>query len=333
MLYFLSIIFKFFVCIKNYLYDNKYLKTLKLPVPVISVGNLSMGGAGKTPLVDYLVKYLLKNKKAPAILSRGYGRISKGIQLVNSSKKNAAAFFGDEAYMLYSKHNIHYAVGKNRWKAGKHLLNKERADCFVLDDAFQHRKIFRDINIVLLDVSQPKNFYQAFPKGRLRESYSSLKRADIILFTKVNLISQERLSQFKKNLSQKFCFKNILSCDVGYYLTDVVSGNGKKIDKSKPTVLLSGIANPSVFEKSVVKQNFLIQKHFMYKDHFLYTEKEVNSVLAYCLDHGINQVLCTEKDWHKLKEFLKWKDFLFYIKLEVQFVNNEDLFLSKVNGL
>lgn len=333
MLYFLSALFKFSVFIKNYLYDNSYLAIKNLPVPVISVGNLSMGGAGKTPLVDYLVRYLLEKKKKPAVLSRGYGRKSKGIKILNNKTANPAVFFGDEAFMLYSKYNINYVVGKNRWASGRYLLDQARVDYFVLDDAFQHRQIFKDLNIVLLDASQAKDFYQLLPLGKLREGFSSLKRADIILFTKVNLVSTEVLNQFKKDLNKEFCLDNILTCDVTYCLAGVISSTERAIDKQKPVVLLSGIANPSIFEKNILDEHWLVKKHFIYKDHFIYTRVEVNAILSYCLDHDIAQVICTEKDWHKLKEFSEWKDFLFYAPLEIKFLNNKDLFLSKVNSL
>lgn len=333
MLYFFSGIFKFLIFTKNYLYDGSYLITRRLPFPVISIGNLSMGGAGKTPLVDYLIKYLLKEKKKPAVLSRGYGRKSKGTQLLSKKVSKPAVFFGDEAFMLYSKYNISYVVGKNRWKSGRYLLNHKKADYFILDDAFQHRQLFRDLNIVLLDVSQTKDFYQLFPLGRLREGFSSLKRADIVLFTKVNLVSSKRLQQFKEDVENIFCLDNVLTCDLAYNLVQFVSDKGGEINTNKPVVLISGIANPSVFEKNILDKKFSVKKHFVYADHFIYTENEVNAILSYCLKFDISQVICTEKDWHKLKEFSQWEDFLFYASLEVEFLTNKDLFLNKVNIL
>ncbi|MBE8221205.1 MAG: tetraacyldisaccharide 4'-kinase [Bdellovibrionales bacterium] len=333
MLYFLSLLFKFIVFIKNYLYDNSYLKIKNLPLPVISIGNLSAGGAGKTPLADYLIKYLLSNKKKPAILSRGYGRKSKGIKILNNKTSRPATFFGDEAFMLYSKHNIDCVVGVSRYKSAKYLLSKKTVDYFILDDGLQHRQLFRDLNIVLLDASKNKDFYKMLPLGRLREDFTSLKRADIILFTKVNLISQDKLVEFKKYVNSKFCIDNVLTCDLDYCLSDFVSDKNTEINKSMPVVLLSGIANPQVFKKNILDKNILVKKHFVYSDHFVYTKSKINDILYYCKNNNITQIICTEKDWHKLKEFYELKDFLFYAKLKINFLNNEDLFLNKLLSL
>lgn len=292
-----------------------------------------MGGAGKTPVVAYLVEYFLSKNKKPGVLSRGYGRKSKSIQIVNNDAPNPAVFFGDEAFMLYSKYGVNYAVGSNRFKSGEALLNRANLDCFILDDAFQHRKLFRNLNIVLLDVSQEEYFYQMFPLGRLRENFLSLKRADIILFTKVNLISSDRLLRFKKGVGQVFPLDNTLTCDLGYFLSKIQSLKNKAIDKNQPIVLISAIANPLIFEKNILEKTFTVKKHFIYKDHFVFSLDEVQKIVTYCKQNEINQIICTEKDWHKLKEFSDLQDTLFYTELEIEFLTNKDLFLSKVEGL
>lgn len=334
MLHLLSIIFRFFVFVKNYAYNKSFIKSKKLPVPVISIGNLSVGGTGKTPMVAYLIQFFLNKKKKVSVLSRSYKRQSKNLQILNKKSVASPFFFGDEAFMIHKKYGVDYGIFSNRYLAGLKILQKSCVDYFILDDGFQHRKLFKDLDIVLIDASKDFKFYQYLPKGRLREGFLSLKRADIILFTKTNLVSQSHLNKLKNHINRSICLDNILTCDVHYCLLDKIQNiKNINLDKNQSVVLLSGIASPQNFENNILDKNIIIKKHFIFKDHHPYTQKEVDNIINYCFENNIKQIVCTEKDWYKLITFIQLKDILFYSQIDVHFLNKEQDFIKKIENL
>ena len=245
-----SILYGLITDIRNHLYDKGFWKETGFLIPIINVGNLTVGGTGKTPLVEYLIR-LLKDKYTLATLSRGYGRKTKGFIIANSSA--TAQTIGDEPYQFYQKfkNEIDVVVDENRVEA-VYAITEQMTDIevVILDDAFQHRPIRPSLNILLMDYSRPIYDDYTFPSGRLRERRHGAKRADMMIVTKCpSGISLEKQSEIEQKL-QPYLNKNI-----PIFFTKIIYGKPlncrpekENIDLQK-VVLLSGIANPKPFEE------------------------------------------------------------------------------------
>ena len=198
----LSLIYGSVIFIRNKLYDLNILKSKKAEgVEVICIGNIVAGGTGKTPAVQYFVKKYLNEGKKVGILSRGYkGKRKEDLLLVRNNKEILAtsAESGDEAYLHALNLKVPVAVSKDRYKGAVYLHDVCKVDIIIMDDGFQHRKLTKDKNIILIDATNPFGGNDYLPKGRLRESLESLKRADELRITKSNYVNSESLEKIKQ---------------------------------------------------------------------------------------------------------------------------------------
>jgi len=281
--------------IRNFLYDKKIFTTTKLNCKVISVGNVSMGGTGKSPIVVSLAKGLQKQYQV-AILSRGYRRESKGTILVNNGKSNMADWkkVGDEpAIMSKNLTEIPIVVDANRNRGGKYLMDNFKPDIIILDDAFQHRKINRDIDVVLIDASRKTLFHF------LREPMNSIKRADLILLTKS--MDSSSVSYWKNRLSRHgipiFESKNVINNSLTNQNGDII--NVESIS-GKSALLFSGIGNPDSFNHNAKQLNVNIVDHILFRDHHSYKNSDLNRIKMKFNETGADTILTTEKDVIKL---------------------------------
>ena len=172
---------------RNILYNYRFFVSRKLPTKIISVGNITTGGTGKTPTVVYLAKNLIAKNYRVAILSRGYGRKTAGTQLVTDGKKKVDDWrnFGDEATLMSQKLcGVPIVVDENRYRGGLFLVDKFKPDIIILDDGFQHRSLERDIDIVLVNSQDQPEEHKMIPYGKLREPLRHLNRADMLILTK-----------------------------------------------------------------------------------------------------------------------------------------------------
>ncbi|MDR1382657.1 MAG: tetraacyldisaccharide 4'-kinase [Planctomycetaceae bacterium] len=283
---------------RNLLYDNGLRKIQKLPIPVISVGNLTMGGTGKTPFVAWLAKKIWDSGKFPAIVSRGYHADSTG--------------WNDEAkeLQLLLPH-VPQAFAKKRFTAAVSLIEQHKnnsdfreIDLVILDDGFQHRKIFRNLEILLIDATNPFGYNRAIPRGFLRESVFSLKRADVVILTRAGLVDiaeqnriREQVLQINPNafwgeIDQKP--KNLLFC----------SGETKDFSDIKEEKILGfcGIGNPDSFRKTLESCGCWIQKFVTFPDHHHYSDNDVQHILNLSQVVDSQYAVCTLKDFVKVKE-------------------------------
>ena len=299
-LYPFSIIYSLVIKIRNWLYDINILKEKNFTIPIICVGNLAVGGTGKTPQVDYLINFLKKEYKT-VLLSRGYKRKKSGFLYVN--KNDCAKNYGDEPYLIKEKHpEIIVAVNNNREKGiQKILFDYPKTEVIILDDGFQHRKINAGLNILLTEYDYP--FFSDFmlPFGTLRDNKKSYKRADIIIATKCPTIINRRKFTEKINLqiNQEIYFSNIK-----YNSWYCAFGKNKIKDFNKYNILLvTGIAKTYQFIK-YLKSN-IIYKHLKFSDHHTYSENDIKLIIdTYCSILDENKlILTTEKDFVKLKSF------------------------------
>ncbi|WP_310587085.1 tetraacyldisaccharide 4'-kinase [Tellurirhabdus bombi] len=320
--------------VRNRLYDKGVKQVYIPPVRTISVGNLTVGGTGKTPHVDYLLRRL-KRSYPVATLSRGYGRQTKGFRVATPS--DTADTIGDEPLLLYRKHGpgVVVAVGEKRAEAIPQLLAlanppSAKIHTIILDDAFQHRPVQPHLNILLTDYN--RLFYKdhPFPAGRLRERRNGAKRADALIVTKCpdNLSTSEmvRISESLK----PFVRGNIPVFFTGLRYGKPVSFAGISIDAlPNELVLVSGIARPEPLEH-YVQQHFNRVRHLRFADHHRYVAKDLETIQAALPPDGV--VLTTEKDFVKLQPLLAKiggdVSRFYYLPIDVAFLTGEPEFLA-----
>lgn len=260
--------------VRNIFFNLDIKKVSKVDTTVVSVGNLSVGGTGKTPLVDWIVSKL-KNEIPTAILSRGYGRKSKGFLLV--TKHSQAETVGDEALFYKRKHKeeIEVAVAEKRVEGAEKLLNlKSNLKLIVLDDAYQHRYIDRDVNILLTDYSRP--FYKDFvlPSGRLREFRVGKKRADVVIVTK----SPANLDEAEKDVIKKKIdvSPNTLVCFSQIKYGELLPIHSGEFTIPEKILLVTGIANPSPLYDHLKKLANV--ELLSFPDHHDFTTKDIRKI-------------------------------------------------------
>jgi len=299
---------------------NKKIKKVRVNVPVISVGNITAGGTGKTPCIIQLGEYLQKKGKRVAVLSRGYrgtyekqgGTVSDGKTIFLNEKEA-----GDEPCMIAHKlPEVSVYVGKNRIKSAQKAI-KNGSEILLLDDGFQYKTLERDKNIVLIDSTNPFGYEHLLPRGLLREPLDELKRADLIILTKVNQVSKERINEVKARILSINSSVTILeSLHKPVYFFEIKE-NAKKIPlevmKGKKAVLLSGIGNPAAFEKTAKESGLEICKNIAKKDHFSFAYIDIEKAVNEAKIHGADIIVTTEKDAIKLKDIIMKNDVKFPI--------------------
>ncbi|MCF8325766.1 MAG: tetraacyldisaccharide 4'-kinase [Leadbetterella sp.] len=316
-----SLIYKGITSLRNLLFELKILKTFEPNIATIGVGNLTVGGTGKTPIIDYLISVFPNNKIG--IISRGYGRKTHGFLQLNS--KSTSRDVGDEPFMLYSKNlDTSFFVSEDRVEGlKKALFIQPNLDIFLFDDVFQHRYLKPKINILLCDYSRP--FFEDFllPTGLLRESKSGAKRANIIIVTKCpNHISEiERRSLTNK--IKKYTKKDTPIFFAVFQSLPPSNIENAILTKKSKIVLISGLANNLEF-KIGLEQNFEIVEHFAYNDHHDYTKEEITGILSLFPDSNF---VCTAKDFVKIKPLLN-PEFLscfFISEQKIKIINEIEL--------
>ena len=289
----ISIFYRFIILLRNICYDKNWVKKKQLPCFVISVGNLSFGGTGKTPTVLFLCRMLQENKKKDiAILSRGYKRNTIGTVLVsngNGPLRNWQAV-GDESFMMAEKtKNIPIVVDSNRYRGGKYLIKNFNSKIIILDDGFQHRALSRNLDIVLINGSTKPSDYSFFTTNLIRETWISLKRADTIILTK-----KKPTTPLLKNIEKKrlLYIKSTFKSSIPY---------PKGFNRKNKAFLLSGIGNPNSFKKSAIGHRCIIVGEKKFKDHYSYNKKVLLKIIHLAKNLKADYVLTTEKDWVKIK--------------------------------
>jgi tetraacyldisaccharide 4'-kinase len=305
---------------RNLLFDQNILTSHSFDVPVIAVGNLSVGGTGKTPQIEYLIRLLLPHYRV-ATLSRGYKRKSKGYILADSSA--TAEVLGDEPFQFYRKFpSVKVAVDANRVNGLSRLLMlDDRPDVILLDDAFQHRQVKAGFYILLTTYADLYADDFLLPTGNLRESRKGAARADVIIVTKCppHLDAAEQQAILQKldiNQNQQLFFSYI-----GF--ADVVYSEAGQLDvlaiKPMKKVLLAGIARPEPFFEFLQHEQDILLK---YPDHHFFSEKELLEIRALAND---KLIITTEKDYVRLQGLLA-ADKLYYLPIQSEFIAASEQF-------
>jgi len=300
---------------RNKLYDLGIMKSTSYNFPIICVGNLSVGGTGKTPMIEYLINLLNMDYRI-ATLSRGYKRKSEGFQLADEFSSSET--LGDEPFQFYNKFkgDILVAVDANRRHGIKQLKAIEKSpEIILLDDAFQHRKVKAGLNILLTTYSNPYFLDYVLPTGNLREPRSGAQRANIIVVTKCpeNVSNNEKtkfVNQISPNENQHVFFSSIT------YSSEVISSISKKsVDVLSNFTLVTGIANAKPLV-NFLKRKKLKFNHLNFKDHHDFSQQDIS------LLEKIELIVTTEKDFMRLKNYETLKEKLFYLPITVNIDDN-----------
>jgi tetraacyldisaccharide 4'-kinase len=271
--------------LRNHLYDKQIIKSVRFPGFVISIGNLTWGGTGKTALALQLARFLIDQKYRVAIVSRGYRRSTRGLKVVSDGTGLKCKWkeCGDEPFLLASKlPGAIVLVAKGRVEALSHL-ETARADVILLDDAFQHRKIARDLDIVLVDASENITNQRVIPFGKLREEARSIHRADAVILTHQNQAHPETVRWFAENTK-----KSVFHAD--YIAEDPALVRGKKIGA------FCGIGAPQHFFQMLKQNGADIVAAKSFHDHHRFSRREIEQFREVALKKGAEFFVTTEKD-------------------------------------
>jgi tetraacyldisaccharide 4'-kinase len=337
----LSVIFYILVQMRLWLHKHRILRARTLGCQVISVGNVTVGGTGKTPIVETFARALTEKGRKVAILSRGYKSrktplwekilkkeerlprvVSDGERLLLNSD-----LAGDEPYMLASNlAEVSVLVDKDRVKAGKYAIRKLECDTLVLDDGFQYLKLENRLDIVLVDYTNPFGYGNVLPRGLLREPARNIKRAGFIFITKC---PPEGAPELKAKLRELNPHAEISECrHTSKYLQNVYTREQTALDTlaGKKVSAISGIAVPESFENGLRRLGAEIVHHARYADHHRYSQQEIIETINQAVAAGAEMILTTEKDAVRFPLIERCDLPVIYLRVEIEMLSGSEAF-------
>lgn len=312
-----------------------WLRRQSLPAPLISVGNITVGGTGKTSLVQVIAEDLIAQGRKVVILTRGYRGSTRA-----QEHKSTSETMGDEAYML--QQNLPQArvcVDKDRARAARRAFAEARPDVFLLDDGFQQWHLRKDLEIVCIDATVPFGNGFLLPRGFLREPLSALRRASVVVVTKVDgagdlfgLISFLR-SRCPRGLIVRAVYEPVGVQRVGAEK----KLQGITVLAGAPVALLCGIADPSSFERLLQRQGLSVGERFIFPDHHRFSARDLESALRRCREQGITKIVMTQKDAVRIRpQDLAARDpgvSLWFLRVQLKIIDNAEAFHSRIRAL
>ncbi|MBU1194144.1 MAG: tetraacyldisaccharide 4'-kinase [Proteobacteria bacterium] len=353
-LFLVSIIYIQVIRLHLWMFEKKILTQKALPCFVISIGNITVGGTGKTPMTLYIAQTLVRMGKKPVVVSRGYKGQYQGQTLVVSDGNHVFAdskTAGDEPYMLAQKKICPVVVGKSRFKAGQIAIENFNPDVIILDDGFQHLGLKRDLDFVLFDDSNPLGNTRYLPSGRLREPVqTAAKRAHALVFTRcpLEILSLASSAEdamptpFAKNRLQSLmahfnALPEFKTCHVPFVCEQILPdkplpnpGIDMEYLKGKKALLFSGLAGNASFYETLDRYGAIIVDHLEFKDHYRYKRADFKKINTLARQKEADIILTTQKDRVKIPEDIKWETQLAVIGIQIQFQTPER-FLSFLN--
>jgi tetraacyldisaccharide 4'-kinase len=334
--YVISFFYRLIINFRNWLYDHKILKEVTLPCPVISVGNITVGGTGKTPCVIMLAQMLQENGFKPAILSRGYG--GKSIHPVNIVSDGHKILLdsetaGDEPFLIAQVlKGVPVITGAKRIVTGETAINQFGANVLICDDAMQHRKIFRDINLVLLDSQSLRVNNHILPRGRLREPITELKRASAFVLTRTDesqqtnntiekLVQNENIPIFMSIHKPKDMAKGDYSAQ---WPISILAG--------KKVCAFCGIAKPDSFKKTLLDAGAQVLSFDIFPDHHRYNKNELEKIKTRFIDCRADFLISTQKDGTRLREFPEYLTMIYMLRIELEIIPSGESFEKFILG-
>jgi len=307
------------VSLRNSAYDRQWVRQMALPCPVISVGNLTVGGTGKTACVELLANKIQRLGKRVAVLSRGYGgRLrppywmvwQEGRLLLRGHPETASDGLADEPQLL-ARHlpEVPIVVGARREQTGQQAYDELHAQALLLDDGLQYRRLHRDCDIVLINARMPLGGWPLLPRGPMREPLSSLRRADVMIVTKVeqSLELSAALQERLKALNPKAIMATAVHEPVG--LWDGESDASIPLSRLEGwrVNLLSSIGDPEGFEQTIRRLGAVVRAHLTYPDHYRYQHLDWDEILQTASRDGVEALVTTEKDLIRLRPLIRMR--------------------------
>ncbi len=292
--------------LRNRLFEREIFKSNALDVPTISVGNITLGGTGKTPLVAYIAEFLADSGKKVCILTRGYGRENSKKRIIVSDGETIienARLTGDEPLELAKKLREKAVIiaDPNRYEAGKFARENFDVSVFVLDDAFQHRQVKRNLDLVCVDAANPFGNERVFPFGILREPLKNLKRANAIIITRANLLDETETEKLKTEIAKITNCPIFVSRNKTDYLTELKSGNKEQKTKSG-FLAFCALGNPKNFFTQLENEKFNLIGVKSFPDHYFYNQSDIEKIEEISVNIGADCLITTAKDAVKLKK-------------------------------
>lgn len=320
----LSVLYRFIIALRGLLYAVGIFRKKRLPRKVISIGNITLGGTGKTPAVMEIAELIRRNGGYPAVISRGYGRRSASPVLAVSDGKTVLVDSwdgGDEPVLMASRlSGVPVVVGRDRYMAGLFAIQAFGADVIILDDGFQHLRLKRDLDIILIDAGDPFGNGKLFPAGILREPVSALRRADAIVITRV----EGRETGLKTALSKITKARIFTSRHEPMDIIDIKTGEVKPLSALQGISLLafSGIGRPEHFIHLLRSLGADIRYQTSYPDHYEYTRDDMADIFQMAADRAAVMIITTEKDAVRIRPMNL--DGVWALRIRLKIIEQED---------
>ncbi len=353
LLRYLSYIYGGLVAMRHFLYEKRILRHHTLGCQVISIGNLTVGGTGKTPIVEVFARELQKAGRKVAILSRGYKKVEHGSwkktldkftgrerrrppRVVSNGRELLldSAMSGDEPYMLASNlPNVVVLVDKNRVKSGRYAVDKMHCDTLILDDGFQYRWLKHRVEIVLVDCTNPFSNGYVLPRGLLRESVANLQRADFIFITKSTgkeaEVLQVKIQEINSHAEISICTHR------PKYLQNVYSGERKELKflQDRTVALVSGIASPDGFEKEIRRLGAGMCYRKRFADHHRYTQQEIINIINRSKQNNASAIITTEKDAVRFPKIERQDVPVYFLRVEIELLSGVEDFHACISRI
>lgn len=286
------------------LYRRGTFQTTKLDRPVISIGNITTGGTGKTPLVEYVARTIASHGKKVCILTRGYGRKDPHLQVIVSDGYGVLASpseAGDEPYLLATKLTGMAAVisSADRIAAGREAIKDFSTDCFVLDDGFQHLRLARDLNVVTIDATNPWGGGRLLPHGRLRESVEGMSRADCVVITRCDQV--ESVDALREDIARLTGGKLIFESQMRMVRVSPLKNGGESLAPPVRVGAFCAVGNPASLFNMLRRAGYEIAVERAFTDHHVYSQEEIDAISRAAKDVGAEVLITTAKDAVKLR--------------------------------
>jgi tetraacyldisaccharide 4'-kinase len=312
---------------RNALYRSDIVKSTRLPVKVISVGNITTGGTGKTPLVEFSVKYLGEIGRKVAVLSRGYGG--------GSHSQEGAEMVNDECLALIENlQDVPVLAGRDRVKNGEKAINDFGVDCVVLDDGFQHLRLKRDLDIVVIDALNPFGGENLIPRGSLREPLQNLERADLFIISHCDQGNQQTIRSIYTKLDQINHSAPVCeSIHRPVHFDNIADGSILELEwlNGKRVYALSAIGNPESFTCTLKGLGADLVKHKVFQDHHVYTTEEIEGIIAEAQSLGTDAIIVTQKDIVKIRKMNIKDANILSLKIEIKITRGVDLYKAAID--
>ncbi len=318
--------------LKHFIYQLELIPRQKLEAKVISVGNLTTGGTGKTPCVIFLAKIFLQKNRKVAILSRGYKRKKHKIDIFSDTPKSQTNWeeVGDEPLLMSQKlPSTPLLLGANRIRSGKKAIKNLDVEILILDDGFSYWRLKKDLEILMVDFNSFYTPGKLLPSGTLREPFSNHKKADLIIFTGDNFSSSYLEKPLFENKPLLWGKKKVTQ------ITETLSEEKVEMEflKNKKLVSFCGLAQPESFRKTLKELELDVIKHFDFPDHFYYTKKELENITQQAGGLEAFGLITTEKDRLKIASFLPLKLPVFVVQIEFKILKGQEKLDEVINKL